>query len=273
MRAIGQNQLGPPGVLHLTDAVRPTPGRSEVLVRIRAAGVNRIDAAIRSGRSTIYGPLPFILGAEYAGSIAELGPGVGLFAISDEVFGMPRFPAPAGAYAEYAVSPSRHVVARPDVLDPVSAAALPLAGLTAWQGLIEHARLKAGQRVLIHAAGGGVGHIAVQIAKAHGAYVLATASEDKLRFVQSLGADEVIDYRPQRFELGVRDADIVFDLLGGDVIDRSLRALRPGGTLLTAIDYDDAQVAARVEGAGFRFVGVSCEPDRAGLLALADLVV
>lgn len=186
---------------------------------------------------------------------------------------MPWFPRPAGANAEYAVSPSRQIIAKPAALDHATAAALPLVGLTAWQGLVEHARLRAGQRVLIHAGGGGVGHVAIQIAKALGAHVITTASAGKQDFVRSLGADEIINYKARPFEQDVRDIDVVFDLVGGDVIDRSMHVLRLCGILLTAIDYDHPEVAAVVEASGFRFVGVSCEPDRVGLNALAELVV
>jgi NADPH:quinone reductase-like Zn-dependent oxidoreductase len=220
----------------------------------------------------LFGPPPFILGAEYSGVVEEVGPGAGLFKPGDEVFGMPGFPRPARAYAEYAVSPSRQVVVKPTELNHAAAAALPLVGLTAWQGLVEHAGMQAGHRVLIHAGGGGVGHVAIQIAKALGAHVVTTASAPKHDFVRSLGADEVIDYEARPFERVARDIDIVFDLIGGDVADRSLRTLRPGGTFLTAIDYDSNDLAARVSAAGYRFVGVSCEPDRLGLEALVDLV-
>jgi NADPH:quinone reductase-like Zn-dependent oxidoreductase len=272
MRIITQDSFGPADVLHVAEAERPNPGLGQVLVRVVAAGVNPVDVAIRAGRVQLYGPPPFTLGAEFSGVVQDTGPGVGLFAPGDEVFGMPLFPAVTGAYAEYAASPSRQVVRKPAELDHMAAAALPLVGLTAWQGLVEHAGLHAGQRVLIHAGGGGVGHVAIQVAKACGAHVITTASAGKHELVRSLGADEVIDYRTQRFEDVARDVDVVFDLIGGDTVRRSLHTLRPGGVFLTAVDHGDREVAARVTAAGDRFVGVSCEPDRLGLNALVDLV-
>ena len=272
MRIVTQESFGPADVLHVAQAERPTPGLGQVLVRVVAAGVNPVDIAIRAGRARLYGPPPFTLGAELSGVVEETGPGVGLFAPGDEVFGMPLFPALTGAYAEYAVSPSRQVVRKPAELDHREAAALPLVGLTAWQGLVEHAGLHSGQRVLIHAGGGGVGHVAIQVAKASGAHVITTASAGKHELVRSLGADDVIDYRTQRFEDVARDVDVVFDLIGGDTVGRSLRTLRLGGVFLTAVDHGNREVAARVTAAGHRFVGVSCEPDRLGLDSLVGLV-
>jgi NADPH:quinone reductase-like Zn-dependent oxidoreductase len=272
MRIVTQETFGSADVLHLAEAERPTPGPSQVLVRVVAAGVNPVDTAIRAGRVRLYGPPPFILGAEFSGVVEETGPGAALFTPGDEVFGMPLFPAITGAYAEYATSPSRQVVGKPSELDHTAAAALPLVGLTAWQGLVEHAGLQAGQRVLIHAGGGGVGHVAIQIAKARGAHVITTASAGKHDFVQSLGADEIIDYRARHFEDIAHNMDVVFDLIGGDTIDRSLTTLRPDGIFLTAVDHWNRDVAARVNQAGYRFMGVSCEPDRLGLNALVHLV-
>ncbi|MCI0689547.1 MAG: NADP-dependent oxidoreductase, partial [Sporichthyaceae bacterium] len=223
MRVITQDVVGPADVLYIVEAERPTPGPSQVLIRVVAAGVNPVDAAIRAGRARFYGPPPFILGAEYSGVVEATGPGAALFEPGDEVFGMPLFPAAAEGYAQYAVSPSRQVVRKPAGLDHPAAAGLPLAGLTAWQGLVEHGGLRPRHRVLIHAGGGGVGHLAIQIAKARGAYVITTASAGKHELLRSLGADEVIDYRTQRFEDHTQDVDIVFDLIGGHTIGRSLR--------------------------------------------------
>ncbi|WP_192177987.1 NADP-dependent oxidoreductase [Mesorhizobium amorphae] len=194
MRAIIQNSVGGPDVLVIADRPDPSPKAGEVLVRVKAAGINPVDGAVRAGYYPLLGEPPFILGWDISGTIEALGPDVTGLKIGDAVFGMPRFPRQAAACAELAVAPVDEIAPKPEGIDHVQAAALPLAGLTAWQGLIRHGRLKQGQRVLIHAAAGGVGHLAVQIAKARGAYVIATASPEKLDFVRSLGADEVIDY-------------------------------------------------------------------------------
>jgi NADPH:quinone reductase-like Zn-dependent oxidoreductase len=161
---------------------------------------------------------------------------------------------------------------KPASIDHVHTAAMPLVGLTAWQGLVEYAQVQPGQRVLVHGAGGGVGHLAVQIAKAHGAYVIGSASSGKHDFVRQLGADEVIDYRAVDFTEAVRDAHVVFDVIGGDYGPRSLRSLRPGGVFVTAVDRSNADLAAQATAAGMRFSGVAVEPDYVGLQKLAELV-
>lgn len=185
---------------------------------------------------------------------------------------MPFFPRAANAYAEYVAAPSRQFARKPAKIDHVHAAALPLAGLTAWQSLIDIADLKAGQRILIHGAAGGVGHLAVQIAKSRGAYVIGTASAGKHEFVRGLGADEMIDYRAVDFAEEVRDVDVVFEVIGGDYAMRSVRVLKPRGLLITAVERSNAALAAAVEKAGRRFAGITVEPDQVGLEAMARLV-
>jgi len=198
--------------------------------------------------------------------------GVTRFEVGDEVYGMPFFPRAASAYAQYVAAPSRQFARKPPGLSHAEAAALPLAGLTAWQSLVDTARLGAGQRVLIHGAGGGVGHLAVQIAKARGAYVVGTASAAKHDFVRSLGADELIDHQTCDFAAVVGDLDVVLDSLGGETARRSISVLRPGGMLVTIVGRRDTDLAARTRAAGRRFAGLSVEPDYPGLEALAALV-
>jgi len=193
------------------------------------------------------------------------------FEVGDDVFGMPRFPKQAGAYAELAAAPADEIAAKPAAIDHAHAAALPLAGLTAWQGLVRHGGLQAGQRVLIHAGAGGVGHLAVQIAKARGAYVIATASPDKLDFVRSLGADEVIDYTRDDFTGKVGNVDLVLDPIGGDHADQSLGILRDGGVLVSLLNVHDA-TRAKASARGVRVERMSVVPDREGLVELARLV-
>jgi NADPH:quinone reductase-like Zn-dependent oxidoreductase len=193
------------------------------------------------------------------------------FAVGDEVLGMPWFPRRAAAFAEYVTAPSRHFVRAPAGLDHVRAAALPLAGLTAWQTLVDTAHLGAGDRVLIHAGAGGVGHLAVQIAKARGAHVTTTAREAKHAFLTQLGADVVVDYTTTRFEDVVEGMDVVLDLIGGETGIRSIPTLRPGG-LLIGVPSGNQEAAEAAAAAGLRYTGFLVEPDHAGLEALTALV-
>jgi NADPH:quinone reductase-like Zn-dependent oxidoreductase len=259
-------------VLEVAEVPRPEPIPSEVLVRVHASGVNQVDGIIRAGVFPLIGQPPFILGWDVSGVVEEVVPGTSRFAPGDEVFGMPFFPRPASAYAEYIAAPSRQLARKPANIDHAQAAALPLAGLTAWQSLVDIADVQPGQRVLIHGGAGGVGHLAVQIAKARGAYVVATASAGKHDFVRDLGADEVIDYQAVDFTTAVGDLDVVLEVIGGDYAERSVQVLRPGGLLVTAIERTNAELAAKVEAADRRFAGVSVEPDHVGLEALAELV-
>jgi NADPH:quinone reductase-like Zn-dependent oxidoreductase len=271
MRAIGQQAFGGPEVLEFTEVQRPVPVPTEVLVRVRAVGVNPVEAAIRSGQFPLLGEPPFILGWDVSGVVEDIEPGVTRFQPGDEVYGMPFFPRPANAYAEYVAAPSRQLARKPASLSHAEAAALPLAGLTAWQALVDTARVAAGQRVLIHGAGGGVGHLAVQIAKAHGTHVIGTASAAKHDFVASLGADELIDYGATDFAAHADGVDVVLDTIGGEVARRSIGALRPGGLLVTIVGRRDFDLAARTETAGRRFAGLSVEPDYTALETLAGL--
>jgi NADPH:quinone reductase-like Zn-dependent oxidoreductase len=272
MLAVTQHRFGGPEVLELAEVDPPQPLPTEVLVRVRAAGVNPVEAVIRSGGFPLLGEPPFILGWDISGVVEEVVPGTTRFAPGDEVYGMPFFPRPGNGYAEYVAAPSRQLARKPATIDHAHAAALPLAGLTAWQSLVDVAGLEAGQRVVVHGAAGGVGHLAVQIAKARGAYVIGTASAGKHAFVRGLGADEVIDYRAVDFAAELDEVDVVLDSIGGDYADRSLAVLRPGGLLVTLIDRADGALAARARAAGRRFAGVSVEPDYMALERLAELV-
>ncbi|WKX72136.1 NADP-dependent oxidoreductase [Streptomyces sp. XD-27] len=272
MRAVSPRAWGAPEVLAPIEVDRPEPGLTEILVRVRAAGVNPVDWKVRANGPI--GPVgaPPILGYDVSGTVEAVGPGVTLFAPGDEVFGMPRFPEQAGGYAEFVTAPARRFVRKPVGVDHVQAAALPLAALTAWQSLVDTAGLRAGQRVLIHAAAGGVGHLAVQIAKARGAYVIGTARAEKHDFLRGLGADEVVDYTRVDFTETVRDVDVVLDAFGGDYGTRSLGVLRRGGHLVTLPSPDDLPAAAEAEAAGVHSGWTVVEPDSAGLRAIAQLV-
>ncbi|MFI9150404.1 NADP-dependent oxidoreductase [Streptomyces sp. NPDC053367] len=268
MRAVVVEQWGGPENLVEREVERPEPGLNEVLVRVHAAGVNPVDWKTRASGALIeWGAVP-VVGWDVSGTVEAVGPGVGVFRPGDEVFGMPLFPRQASGYAEYVVAPARHFAPKPAGLTHVEAAALPLAALTAWQALVDTADVRPGERVLIHAAAGGVGHLAVQIAKARGAYVVGTASAGKHDLVRRLGADEVIDYRSVRFEDVLTDIDVVLDGLGGETAERSLKVLRTGGRLITLPGPDDVPAAQD----GVRAMWVLVEPDHLGLREIAALV-
>jgi NADPH:quinone reductase-like Zn-dependent oxidoreductase len=276
MRAVSQDVAGGPEVLKLVEAPRPTPGAVEILVKVHAAGVNPTDWKTRErGRFNAGAEPPFVLGFDVAGVVEEVGAGVTLFHPGDEVYGMPLFPHPAGAYAEYLVTPTRHCAPKPRNLDFVQAAAVPLAALTAWQALVDTAKLDAGQRVLIHGAGGGVGHLAVQIAKARGAHVIGTASAGKHALLAELGANELIDYQTEDFGR-LRDLDVVLDTVGGDYGQkygtRSLRTLRPGGSYVSLRGFDEDFPEDEARAKGISYGHLLVEPDHAGLLALTELI-
>jgi NADPH:quinone reductase-like Zn-dependent oxidoreductase len=272
MRAIVVRSFGGPEVLQLEQVPRPDPIPTHVLVRVVAAGVNPIDAKTRSGGGFApeAGPLPHIPGWEFSGVVEKTGFGVTRFQPGDEVFGMPFFPRPAQAYAEYVSAPSRQVALKPANLSHAQAAGLPLAGLTAWQLLVDTARIGPGQRVLIHAAAGGVGHLAVQIARARGAYVIGTASAAKHALVTELGASQMIDYTAASFEEEAGIVDVVVDLVGGDTRLRSLDVLREGGLLLPVPRGLDVSAEARRR--GIRTMPMIVEPDYRGLEELAAMV-
>ncbi|HEY2204499.1 MAG TPA: NADP-dependent oxidoreductase [Pseudonocardia sp.] len=275
MRAVVMDRFGGPEVLSVVQRPAPAPLLpTEVRVRVAAAGVNPVDAKTRSGAgmSPFLGDPPYVLGWDVAGVVDEVGPGVTRLAVGDPVFGMPWFPRLAGGYAEYVTAPSRHFARRPPGLDAVAGAALPLAGLTAWQALVDVAGVTEGQRVLVHAAAGGVGHLAVQIAKSRGAYVIGTASSGKHRQLGRLGLDEAVNYQGTRFEEVLDPVDVVLDLIGGEVTHRSLDVLRPDGLLVCLPSREAAAAVEAARDRGLRATGMVVEPDGHGLDQLAALV-
>ncbi|MFC5031244.1 NADP-dependent oxidoreductase [Streptomyces sp. SID13666] len=269
MRAIGQDEFGGPEVLKVIEVERPEPGPAEVLVRVHAAGVNPTDSWHRA-TGGLAGTV-IRLGWDVSGVVEAVGFGVTTLAPGDAVFGMPRHPLPAGTYAEYVTSPARHLVRKPAGLTHVQAAALPLAALTAWQALVDVADVRPGQRVLIHAAAGGVGHLAVQIAKARGAHVIGTARSAKHDFLRGLGADELVDYTQADFETALEPVDVVIDTIGGEYGPRSLRTLRAGGTLVALASPAEAYLADQARPLGLRAAFMVVEPDQAGMREIAAL--
>ena len=264
-------RFGGPEVLRVVTVDEPSPAGGEVLVRVVAAGVNPVDWKVRAGRSgERFGTPPLVLGWDLSGVVEAVADDVSAFAAGDAVFGMPRFPALAGCYAEYVAAPADQLAAKPAALDHVAAAGLPLAGLTALQ-VLDLAEVEAGQRVLVHAAAGGVGHLAVQLAKARGAEVVGTGRADKHPFLVELGIDQAVDYTAAAFEDVVDDVDVVIDPIGGDYSRRSLEVLRPGGVLLLIVGRADEALTAAAESAGVRIIRHLVHPDRPGLARLAEL--
>jgi NADPH:quinone reductase-like Zn-dependent oxidoreductase len=272
MRAVVLHEYGPPEVLAVEEVAKPEPIPTEVQVRVHAAGVNPVDFKTRAGRgvSGILGEPPVCLGWDVSGVVSEVPRGVTRFKVGEEVFGMPWFPRQAGAYAEYVTAPSRHFAAKPHALSHEEAAALPLAGLTAWQIVVDTIQLEDGADILIHGAAGGVGHLAVQVAKARGANVIGTARAEQADWLRELGVDQTIDYKSERFEDLVADLDAVIDFTGG-YGERSLPVLRPGGMLVSvpSASQDLLDLAARGDR---RATGFLVEPDPVGLAGLSHLV-
>ena len=259
MKAIRIHNYGGPEVLQYEDAPRPKPQAGEVLVRVHAAGVNPIDWKVREGHMKDFWPhkFPLILGWDLSGVVEELGPGVSRFKIGDEVYSLPD-PTRNGAYADYIVVRESELALKPNSLHHIRAAAVPLAALTAWQSLFDTAQLQPGQRVLIHAGSGGVGHFAVQLAKWKGAYVFATASTKNQDLLRELGVDEPIDYTQQRFEDVARNIDIVLDTIGGETQERSWSVLKKGGILVSLVQPPSEEKAKEL-GVRAAIVGAATE--------------
>jgi len=245
MKAVCIFSYGGPEVLAYQDAPCPHPGNGEVLVRVHAAGINPVDWKIREGqlKGMLHHTFPLVLGWDVSGVVEGLGSGLTRLKIGDEVFSRPDI-SRDGAYAEFIVVKESEVALKPKSIDHLHAAALPLAGLTGWQTLFDAGGLSEGQRVLIHAAAGGVGHIAVQLAKWKGAHVIGTAAERNHAFLRKLGVDRVIDYDTERFEEVVQPVDMILDTMGGDTQERSWKVLKPGGILVSIASPPSPETAA-----------------------------
>ena len=268
MKAVRIHSYGGPEVMVYEDAPMPALHNDDVLIKVFAAGVNPVDWKIRQGYMQDKMTLPLILGWDVAGVIKEKGPGVSGLEIGDSIYTRPSI-FRNGAYAEYIAVKASEVALKPESLDYNQAAAVPLAGLTAWQSLFDLAHLQTGQKILIHAAAGGVGHFAVQFAKWAGAHVIGTASARNHDFLRSIGVHETIDYTATLFEDVVHDADVVFDTMGGEVWERSWKVLKKGGIMVSALRVPQEGGAEALNKLGAH---VFVQPDAAQLGEIAVLI-
>jgi NADPH:quinone reductase-like Zn-dependent oxidoreductase len=270
MRAIEIHQFGPPDVLRVRQVARPSPGPGELLVRVHAAAVNPLDTQVRSGRAAgfVGAELPYIPGFDVSGVVVEVGEGVTGFVAGDEVFALLDLRR-GGGYAEYSIVKDAEAAPKPARVTHAEAASLPLVALTAWQAFFDTAGLRAGQVVLVHAGAGGVGSVAVQLARWAGATVVATASEPNHEFLRGLGADLVIDYRRQRFEEVAPPVDVVLDPIGGDTQLRSIALLKAGGSLVSLVGLTAGADAVRPD---VRVSSILVHPEPTQLARIAELV-
>ena len=269
MKAIVVHEFGGPEVLKYEDAPRPEPKDDEVLIRVMAAGVNPVDAAIRAGRfHGGGGKLPFIPGMDVAGVVEKTGAKITKFKAKDPVYAYLSFKE-QGGYAEFAVAKENEVSIKPKTIAFEGAAAVPLAATTAWQALVDTAKIDKGQTVLIHGGSGGVGHFAIQIAKARGTKVIATASTANQDLLKELGVDQAIDYTTTKFEDVVKDVDVVFDAVRGDTLARSYGVVKKGGVIVSITGQPDQ---AECEKRGIRGASLMAHPDAKVLEELAKLI-
>ncbi len=269
MMAIRMHEFGDADVLRLDQIERPSPGENEVLVRVAAASVNPVDWKIRKGGypAVKQGDLPIVPGRDLAGTVEALGRNATGFASGDRVIAF--LDMKHGGYEEYVAVPAALLTKMPSSISFEEAAAIPLAAMTAWQGLFDHGRLRSGERVLIHGGGGGVGHFAIQFAKAKGAWVATTVSGLDIDLARRLGADQVIDYKSERFEDALDPVDMVFDLVGGETQKRSFGVIKNGGILVSTLG--EPERPDTVSG-NIRVAGYMAKPNADQLHEIADLI-
>ena len=260
MKAVRIERYGNEEVVALAEVERPTPGDNELLVKVRAAAVNPVDWKIRDGLGEMFGlKPPLILGCEVAGAVEAVGDHTKDFVVGDEVYGY--LGAHSGGYAEYVAAPASEFVRKPKQIDFDTAASVPVAALTAWQGIFDHGKLASGQRILITGASGAVGSMAAQLAKNKGAHVIGIGSGRNEEFVRGLGADEFIDYKKAKFEAEVSGVDVVFDTVGGDMQQRAFQTLKRGGFLVSTVDPPSAEKAKEF-GVTVAMVVMTPKPDQ-----------
>jgi len=270
MKAVVIHEYGGPEVLKYEEVSQPEPKQNELLIRVIAAGVNPVDGMIRSGMFDKEGhrAFPIILGGDISGVVEKVGSNITKFKSGDPVFAYVSLDN-SGGYAQYALVTEREAAPKPKSLTYVEAAAVPIVALTAWQALIDTAKLKAGQTVLIHGGSGGVGSFAIQIAKAHGAKVIATASTANQDLLKQLGADVAIDYTKQNFENIAKDVDVVLDSIGKDTLARSYGVVKKGGIIVSLVARPDP---VELEKHGIRGEGLSVDPNSDELGEIGNLI-
>lgn len=262
MRAVVIHAYGGPDVMKLEDVARPEPAEDEVLIRVVAASINPVDVAIRKGYfAKLVGNLPRILGMDAGGIVEKVGNKVTRYKAGDPVFAFFTLEG-EGGYAEFVAAKEEEVAPKPSTVSFAQAAGAGAAGVTAWEALIDTANLRSGQTVLIHGGSGGVGHLAIQIAKARGAKVFATASPANQEFLRQMGADVAIDYTVTKFEDVAKDFDVVLDTVGRDTLERSYGVVKKGGIIVSIVDEPKP---AALEAHGIRGVALRCTP-KAGVL-------
>ena len=273
MKAVQINKYGGYEVLEINEnAAKPSPGKGQVLVEVHTASINPFDWKVRAGYMKDFMPLnfPAILGGDFSGIVKEIGEGVAEFKVGDEVYGSANvFSGGSGSFAEFAVAGTINAAKKPKKVDFIQAAALPLVGSSAVQALKQHMNLRRSNRILIHGGAGGIGHIAVQLAKALGSYVATTVNADDKDFVRQLGVDEIIDYKSEKFEEKIKDFDAVFDTVGGETTNKSFKVLKKGGVLVSMLGQPDAKFAQEY---GVTAIGQGTKVNTQHLNRLAKLV-
>jgi NADPH2:quinone reductase len=278
MKAMILNSFGGPESFELCDVPKPVPQAGQVLVRVHATSINPLDYQVRRGDYRDLVPLPAITGHDVSGVVEAVGPGVTMFSPGDEVWYTPQIFDGPGSYAEYHVANENIIGRKPASLSHLEAASLSLVGGTVWEALIGRAALRVGESILIHGGAGGVGHVAIQVAKAIGAKVFTTVREDNFEFARSVGADVVIDYQKEDYidavmrETGGRGVDVVFDTIGGNTLSRSPDALAQLGRVVTIVDIAQPQNVVQAWGKNASYHFVFTRQNRGKLDELSALI-
>lgn len=276
MRAVVITEYGPAERLELREVEKPRPNENQILIRVKGIGINPVDTKIRAGTSGMCKniSLPAVLGFDVSGVVEAVGSNVADFKIDDEVMGCIGFPGLGQTYAEYALADPQHLALKPSNISYEEAAAVPLAGLTAYQAIHDHLKVQAGERILIQAAAGGVGHLAVQFAKIVGAVVSGTASEKNLVFLDNLGVDQPIDYQKTEFEEVVAELDAAIDAMGGEILYKTILSVKKGGRVvcLPSSTKDDPTAVKLAKERGIELVWPLMYTDRKQINRIAELL-
>lgn len=272
MKAAQINKYGEPEVLEINDIPEPTPGKGYILIKNHAASINPFDVKLQAGMFQKFIPLQFpaTLGGDFAGVVTKVGEDVSEYAVGDEVYGQAIILAGgSGTFAEFVNAKTGNISRKPENINFEEAGAMPLVGSSAIQAIEEHIKLQSGQRVLIHGGAGGIGSIAIQVAKALGAYVATTAGTQDIEYVKQLGADEVIDFKTQKFEELLKDFDAVYDTVGGETTEKSFTVLKKGGVIVSMLGQPNPELSRKY---GVTAIGQNTQTTTARLQRLTQLV-